>query len=511
MDRDQPAAFDAGARRRFDADRHGDVRHRLPGGIPRGRGRKDDRQVGPQLGGNRSFDVQGCGGVTAGQRGGHQQSPSADIEARAPPSHVSDVPYLTPRLGEARSDFRNASRSENVGVTMTQHIRTGPLGFPWTTRDPFLFCVHHLDHYPVGNEALGPAASLAGRDIGMDFTIKDGWRMYHGRQVPGFPAHPHRGFETVTLVRRGHIDHADSLGAAARFGHGDVQWMTAGRGIVHSEMFPLLDSDADRISVELFQIWLNLPARHKMVPPHFAMLWNHMIREAGRQRATATLDDRRWWWSRVGSATPRGPAPPPNSWASAGESDVAIWTIRMSPERRADHPRRRDPSTARSLYFFVGDRALAIDDVSDRRAPASSILTRRKAVTAEERRGARRAACCCRGEPIGEPVAHHGPFVMNTRQELHQAMMDYQQTRFGGWPWSDEEPVHHAGRRPIRPPCRRSSDEKMATERRGLIEVLRRAGQGPPGQQDAAGRPEGSRSALVLNERAARLALEHSR
>ena len=115
-----------------------------------------------------------------------------------------------------------------------------PLGFPWETADPFLFCAYHDDAYPQGNGQMAPRASLAGRDIGQDFSRKDGWSMYHGDTVPGFPGHPHRGFETVTIVRKGLIDHSDSLGAAARFGHGDVQWVTAGRGIVHSEMFPLL-------------------------------------------------------------------------------------------------------------------------------------------------------------------------------------------------------------------------------------------------------------------------------
>ncbi len=103
-----------------------------------------------------------------------------------------------------------------------------PLGMPWQTSDPFLFCVHHDDAYPAGNEQLGPAASLRGRDIGQDFAGIDGWRMYHGDIVPGFPGHPHRGFETVTIVLNGHIDHSDSLGATARFGAGDVQWLTAG-------------------------------------------------------------------------------------------------------------------------------------------------------------------------------------------------------------------------------------------------------------------------------------------
>ena len=98
--------------------------------------------------------------------------------------------------------------------TLTLH----PLGFPWPTQDPFLFCVHHDDRYPAGNGRFGPAASLAGRQIGSDFSYRDGWSLYHGEQVPGFPAHPHRGFETVTLVRTGRIDHADSMGAAARYG-----------------------------------------------------------------------------------------------------------------------------------------------------------------------------------------------------------------------------------------------------------------------------------------------------
>lgn len=128
-----------------------------------------------------------------------------------------------------------------------------PLGFPWETADPFLFCVHHDDAYPKGNAQFGPAESLAGRNIGQDFAGKDGWRMYHGDVVPGFPQHPHRGFETVTIVRQGFIDHSDSLGAKARFGRGDTQWLTAGKGIVHSEMFPLLEREKAN-PVELFQI-----------------------------------------------------------------------------------------------------------------------------------------------------------------------------------------------------------------------------------------------------------------
>src|SRR5687767_5092870 len=209
---------------------------------------------------------------------------------------------------------------------------------PWKTLDPFLFCVHHVDHFPKGNARFGPDASLAGRDIGQDFSGKDGWRMYHGDVVPGFPQHQHRGFETVTIVRRGLIDHSDSLGATARFGHGDVQWLTAGRGVEHSEMFPLTRRDTPN-PLELFQIWLNLPASNKLSAPYFSMLWADSIPrvkiadDSGRATDVAlvagALDDT------------RAPAPPPDSWASRPDADLAIWTIRMDPRARWTLPRAR--------------------------------------------------------------------------------------------------------------------------------------------------------------------------
>ena len=126
------------------------------------------------------------------------------------------------------------------------------LGFQWQGLDPFIMTMHHMDHYPAGNDDQGPVESLAGRRIGSDFSSIDGWSMYHGERVPGFPQHPHRGFETVSVVRQGYIDHSDSLGATARYGGGDVQWLTTGSGIQHSEMFPLIRPESDN-PLELFQ------------------------------------------------------------------------------------------------------------------------------------------------------------------------------------------------------------------------------------------------------------------
>ncbi|WAS90869.1 pirin family protein [Nannocystis punicea] len=311
-----------------------------------------------------------------------------------------------------------------------------PLGEPpWPTLDPFLFCVHHDDAYPAGNEALGPAASLAGRNIGHDFAGIDGWRMYHGDVVPGFPAHPHRGFETVTIVRRGLIDHSDSLGAAARFGGGDVQWLTAGAGIVHSEMFPLLDREGKN-PAELFQIWLNLPRASKLAPPHFSMLWRetiptHVAVDAEGRRAEVTVIAGQF-------AEAKPPAPPPNSWAARPDSDVAIASIELAPGARWTLP-AASPGTNRALYFFRGRELTA----GGRVVPVGHCIQLRPEVAVELVGGeAASELLLLQGRPIAEPVAAYGPFVMNSQAEIQKAYGDYQRTRFGGWPWSSAGPVH---------------------------------------------------------------------
>ena len=319
---------------------------------------------------------------------------------------------------------------------MSAVIDVTPLRFPWQTEDPFLFCVYHLDEYPEGTEAMGPdPALLRGRPLGNDFEIRDGFRMYHGDVVPGFPTHPHRGFETVTLARQGFIDHSDSLGAKARFGKGDVQWMTAGKGVVHSEMFPLVHRDQGN-TTELFQIWLNLPREKKLVEPFFAMFWGEEIPrvevedEGGRRVVVTTVAG-----ALEGKVPPR---PPENSWAVEEDHDVAIWTIEMEAGARWVVPAAREGSK-RSLYFFDGE-GLEVD--GQEVAPGHRIRVEASSEVVLQNGGAPAQLLLLQGKPIDEPVAQHGPFVMNYPGEIREAMLDYHQTQFGGWPWESPTPVH---------------------------------------------------------------------
>jgi quercetin 2,3-dioxygenase len=307
-----------------------------------------------------------------------------------------------------------------------------PAQGPWPTLDPFLFCVHHVDHYPAGKEDFSPAVSLAGRALGSDFSNKDGFSMYHGTAVPGFPRHPHRGFETVTVVRSGLIDHSDSLGATARFGQGDGQWMTAGRGIVHSEMFPLVNqSEPNR--AELFQLWLNLPSQSKMAEPYFAMLWDipEFVAEGVHVQVTA---------GQLKDVTPH--APPPSSWAADAEHDVTIWTVRLAKGARWTMPASKI-GAPRLLYFFVGED-LRVDD--------QKIPARHAVVIPDGASVTLHAEDACEllvlgGQPMDEPVVAHGPFVMNTRAEIEQAIADYNKTQFGAWPWKSDAPHHSRQKR----------------------------------------------------------------
>ena len=315
-------------------------------------------------------------------------------------------------------------------------LRIQPLSFPWQTQDPFLFCAYHRDEYPKGNKQMGPdPQELQGRRIGQDFTVKDGWRMYHGTSVPGFPYHPHRGFETITISKEGVVDHSDSMGAAGRFSTGDVQWMTAGKGILHSEMFPLIKEEEEN-PLEIFQVWLNLPSASKFVEPHFRMLWKDMVpvvKETDANGKTTEID------VIAGSVNgTQAPAPTPDSWAANPENGVSVLTIKMEAGASWTLP-ATSGEVSRTLYFYRGDSL----DIEGQAVQENFLIEVNPQEDITIRNGESEGfLLMLQGKPINEPVAQYGPFVMNTKEEIQEAFADYQRTQFGGWPWPEQEQVH---------------------------------------------------------------------
>ena len=337
-----------------------------------------------------------------------------------------------PFTGVARSYHESI---EKTNMSSNPIIKIKEMGFQWETQDPFLFCVHHEDKFPKGNDVMGPDASyLSGRHMGDDFIIKSGFRMYHGKTVPGFPGHPHRGFETITVVRKGIVDHADSMGASGRYGNGDVQWMTAGKGVQHSEMFPLIHADKEN-TMELFQIWLNLPRKNKMVEPHFKMFWkesipNHVHTDSTGKKTIVEVIAGQLEKSQA-------PTPPPDSWAADAAHEVAVWNIKMEAGATFVLP-KASTGVNRTIYFYEGkDLVVAGTTITNYHA-----IELKADMDVELKSNSETSILMLQGRPIGEPVMQYGPFVMNTKQEINEAFEDYHKTQFGGWPWPRYDQVH---------------------------------------------------------------------
>jgi redox-sensitive bicupin YhaK (pirin superfamily) len=211
-------------------------------------------------------------------------------------------------------------------------------------------------------------------------------------------------------------------------------------------MFPLLNKDAPN-PLELFQIWLNLPAEEKMTPAHFSVLWGKDIPQvtdvdAVGRKATVTVVAGNY-------AAHIPPSPPPHSWAARSDSDVAIWVIALEEGRSFTLPKTSETS-GRALYFFDGTEL----ELADRSFNEHSVILVDAGCAIEIKATKGNVQLLMlQGRPIGQPVAQHGPFVMNTQQELRQTVSEYQRTRFGGWPWESDAPNHgpNAGRFAVQP------------------------------------------------------------
>jgi redox-sensitive bicupin YhaK (pirin superfamily) len=229
--------------------------------------------------------------------------------------------------------------------------------------------------------------------------------------MAGFPSHPHRGFETVTYVLAGAVDHKDSLGNQGHLGPGSAQWMTAGHGIIHSEM-----PRDDRGLMWGFQLWVNLPAARKMMPPRYQDLAPSRIAEVDVAGAHV----------RVVAGEVAGARGPVEGVVTA----PTMVDVHVTPGERFLHP--LPPGHTAFAYVFDG-AALVGGRRTEVRAGQLAVLEGGGSFVAEGAKGRGDGAggrlLLCAAAPIREPVARYGPFVMNTQAELRQAVDDYRSGR----------------------------------------------------------------------------------
>jgi len=268
---------------------------------------------------------------------------------------------------------------EGAGVRLKRSIGTRTLDY----LDPFLL----LDHFASNNPA--------------DYEA-------------GFPLHPHRGIETVTYMLRGGVDHRDSIGNSGSIGPGDVQWMTAGGGIMHEEMPQVRPEGIDG-----FQLWVNLPARLKMTRPRYQGILANQIPEVEVEGGTRV---------RVITGTVDGVDGP----VSGIAADPVYLDV--SVPARASFTRQITRGHTAFAYVFDGEAAFAGDDqqVSHTKLVVLGDGDYVKVVTAESHV----RFLLVSGKPLNEPIARYGPFVMNTRAEIEQALRDLRQ---GTFVWSGPE------------------------------------------------------------------------
>ncbi len=235
-------------------------------------------------------------------------------------------------------------------------------------------------------------------------------------QPRGVGVHPHRGFETVTIVYAGELEHRDSSGGGGRIGPGDVQWMTAAGGLVHEE-FHSRQFTAEGGLMEMAQLWVNLPARDKLSAPRYQTVLERDIPVVALPDGGGDL--------RVIAGSYAGRAGPAQTF-----TPMNVWDLRLRPGRTT----ALEVPEGHNAVLVVLSNAVRVNNTDD--VPASHYVvfgTTGGGITVAAE--AVEAKCLLlTGEPLNEPIAGYGPFVMNTQDEIRQAFADYQQGRFGAIP-----------------------------------------------------------------------------
>lgn len=268
---------------------------------------------------------------------------------------------------------------DDIGDLITRRPLPGP---DLPQADPFLFLNHHGPQtYPPGNRGLP------------------------------FGPHPHRGFETVTFILEGELSHADSGGGESIIGAGGVQWMTAGSGLIHAELSPE-GFKRQGGPLEILQLWVNLPARLKMTTPNYVGLQAPDIPKATLDSGRVTIEavSGRWF----------GIEAPIQSLI-----DIQMAVVRMKAGGRLEAP----VAPGRKVFFYAVSGETAVNGTQVPAWTLAALNDDGDAVGIEASSDA--VILLGHAEPIGEPIFAHGPFVMNTREEIIQAIQDYQAGRFG--------------------------------------------------------------------------------
>jgi redox-sensitive bicupin YhaK (pirin superfamily) len=233
-----------------------------------------------------------------------------------------------------------------------------------------------------------------------------------GSERRGVGAHPHKGFETVTVAYQGELEHRDSSGGGGKIGPGDVQWMTAGNGIVHEE-FHSQDFTRQGGTLQMVQLWVNLRAKDKTAPARYQTLLQAQIAEVSLPDNAGVV--------RVIAGNYNGHVGPAKTF-----TPINVWDVKLAADKSVDLPLPDGHTTT----FLVLGGEVKVNGEQDANEGDLAIFARAgRGIRVQAKSDAK--LLVMDGEPIAEPVVGHGPFVMNTRAEIHQAFEDYQLGRMG--------------------------------------------------------------------------------
>lgn len=293
----------------------------------------------------------------------------------------------------------------------------------WSGDDPFTFVSHHHDEYPKGNAQMAPPLEMIrGRNLGRDYQERYGFRMYHGRVVPGFPMHAHWGYETISIAEKGFVDHFDTEKNYGRYGNGDIQWTLASSRYEHCEMYPLLDQENNN-PVHITQIMVNIPIDRKNKGIQVNNTWSESVPVIEKDGVTVTLYCGEYCGKSLYS-------PNEGSWAKA-ENSVRIMKVIMQPGSVFEL-NKLDGDNGRNLYYLSGktidlDGTQVKPNLRFKMKPNTDL----RVVNGEEES----EIWILEGKPIGEKQAAFGPVILEDLDTVRKSMDEIRINEFQEWPW----------------------------------------------------------------------------